>query len=97
MAATTEIPKEQQSATSKTVTLRIAKYNPNQDSSTKYIEHNVQYEKWTTVLDAILDVKNNHDHSVGVRYSCRQAACGCLLYTSPSPRDGLLSRMPSSA
>ena len=23
--------------------------------------------------------------------------CDCLLYTSPSPRDGLLSRMPSSA
>ena len=26
----------------------------------------------------------------GARYTC-------LLYTSPSPRDGLLSRMPSSA
>ena len=24
-------------------------------------------------------------------------SCDCLLYTSPSPRDGLLSRMPSSA
>ena len=24
-------------------------------------------------------------------------ACGCLLYTSPSPRDRSLSRMPSSA
>ena len=24
-------------------------------------------------------------------------AMACLLYTSPSPRDGLLSRMPSSA
>ena len=24
-------------------------------------------------------------------------AVACLLYTSPSPRDGLLSRMPSSA
>ena len=24
-------------------------------------------------------------------------ANACLLYTSPSPRDGLLSRMPSSA
>ena len=23
--------------------------------------------------------------------------CDCLLYTSPSPRDGLKSRMPSSA
>src|SRR5665647_2269982 len=27
----------------------------------------------------------------GDRFNC------CLLYTSPSPRDGLLSRMPSSA
>ena len=26
-----------------------------------------------------------------------QLNAGCLLYTSPSPRDGLLSRMPSSA
>ena len=25
------------------------------------------------------------------------AAIGCLLYTSPSPRDATLSRMPSSA
>ena len=25
------------------------------------------------------------------------SATPCLLYTSPSPRDGLLSRMPSSA
>ena len=25
------------------------------------------------------------------------SASTCLLYTSPSPRDGLLSRMPSSA
>ena len=25
------------------------------------------------------------------------AIMACLLYTSPSPRDGLLSRMPSSA
>ena len=26
-----------------------------------------------------------------------EQALSCLLYTSPSPRDGLLSRMPSSA
>ena len=32
----------------------------------------------------------------GVIHEC--GVCkGCLLYTSPSPRDGLLSRMPSSA
>ena len=26
-----------------------------------------------------------------------EISAACLLYTSPSPRDGLLSRMPSSA
>ena len=26
-----------------------------------------------------------------------EVVVACLLYTSPSPRDGLLSRMPSSA
>ena len=33
----------------------------------------------------------NHDHSEHAQ------DIPCLLYTSPSPRDGLLSRMPSSA
>ena len=37
----------------------------------------------------------------GVAIAYRRAVCKmskiCLLYTSPSPRDGLLSRMPSSA
>ena len=33
---------------------------------------------------------------IGNKLFIRQSR-GCLLYTSPSPRDGLLSRMPSSA
>ena len=33
----------------------------------------------------------------GNDYSCPANWYICLLYTSPSPRDGLLSRMPSSA
>ena len=32
-----------------------------------------------------------------VRSGGRTIRTTCLLYTSPSPRDGLLSRMPSSA
>ena len=34
---------------------------------------------------------------LGVRLAIDDFGTGCLLYTSPSPRDGLLSRMPSSA
>ena len=33
----------------------------------------------------------------GVLVAFMAAGFCCLLYTSPSPRDGLLSRMPSSA
>ena len=32
-----------------------------------------------------------------IKYLMRHWHSTCLLYTSPSPRDGLLSRMPSSA
>ena len=37
------------------------------------------------------------DKKAFVCASAGNHAQGCLLYTSPSPRDGLLSRMPSSA
>ena len=41
-----------------------------------------------------------HPESINERFSKEfilESAEICLLYTSPSPRDGLLSRMPSSA
>ena len=39
---------------------------------------------------------NIDERTIGSVDVWRCASC-CLLYTSPSPRDGLLSRMPSSA
>ena len=36
-------------------------------------------------------------HSGGINFTIMEQLLICLLYTSPSPRDGLLSRMPSSA
>ena len=44
------------------------------------------------ILGAIYD----YLHEINTRNS-DMFTWGCLLYTSPSPRDGLLSRMPSSA
>ena len=47
--------------------------------------------------------QNIHLHPVrhrlesGDEFTMLHDICSCLLYTSPSPRDGLLSRMPSSA
>ena len=42
-------------------------------------------------LDLYKKLEKEVDHSAGLRIN------GCLLYTSPSPRDATLSRMPSSA
>src|SRR5665647_1574518 len=46
------------------------------------------------VIDRVVQV----DRPVTVNESVKvEVVPHCLLYTSPSPRDGLLSRMPSSA
>ena len=78
---------EKKSSTSKTITLRIARFNPQKDSDTNFMDFTVNVEKWTTVLESILDVKNHFDHSVAVRYSCRQATCGsCGMVINGRPR-----------
>ena len=46
-------------------------------------------------IDTIVVEVPNPNHPFGVKGVGE--VCICLLYTSPSPRDGLLSRMPSSA
>jgi len=72
---------------SNSITLRIARYNPKKDDSSKFMEFTISYKKWTTVLEAILDVKKYFDHSVAVRYSCRQATCGsCGMMINGKPR-----------
>ncbi len=90
MAQGATIANEQASSplsSANSITLRIARYNPEQDSASRFVEFAVPYEKWTTVLDAILAVKKHLDHSIAVRYSCRQATCGsCGMIINGKPR-----------
>ena len=46
---------------------------------------------------SISDIDLLHPIAVASKDNHFVLLSGCLLYTSPSPRDGLLSRMPSSA
>ena len=52
-------------------------------------------------VDIVVKEQNSWIASFGIKNVPSQlillALITCLLYTSPSPRDGLLSRMPSSA
>ena len=47
-------------------------------------------EQEVQVAESKPEIEDEKIESVDLGYTC-------LLYTSPSPRDGLLSRMPSSA
>ena len=40
---------------------------------------------------------SNEIRADGIKVIIHEKICSCLLYTSPSPRDATLSRMPSSA
>ena len=56
----------------------------------------LMYPEWITQRDTLMRSKKKAslDH-LRVLFPTHHIVC--LLYTSPSPRDGLLSRMPSSA
>ena len=57
-------------------------------------------ERWdSSSSDLIVEAAYEAFGDAGIEGKDVQAAWlgTCLLYTSPSPRDGLLSRMPSSA
>ena len=51
----------------------------------------------TTILGRTKDQQFLRDWKAKVGEREAERIKNCLLYTSPSPRDGLLSRMPSSA
>ena len=68
----------------------------------------VDEQWWRVFKDPVLDalqeqvsINNQNILIAEAQYRAARAALdsanACLLYTSPSPRDGLLSRMPSSA
>ena len=52
-------------------------------------------KKFTAI--SMVDRKDLVDYITGKTETSANIDITCLLYTSPSPRDGLLSRMPSSA
>ena len=51
----------------------------------------------TTLLMPITIIATWNEKAGATYFPLMLMLGGCLLYTSPSPRDGLLSRMPSSA
>ena len=58
-------------------------------------DHLLEFETFGNV--SLIHVTDIHAQLKPIYFREPEVNLGCLLYTSPSPRDGLLSRMPSSA
>ena len=66
--------------------------------STAYIaDQREGFQKKYYEEGALMSVAEFHENHPGIGLKEYNQSGHCLLYTSPSPRDGLLSRMPSSA
>ena len=63
----------------------------NSDFSNELSKRFLQYALSTITSRSLPDVRD------GLKPVHRRLLYACLLYTSPSPRDATLSRMPSSA
>ena len=65
---------------------------PTKDAVTVGVEGQMRFE-----LTGDCELLRQFHEKIGLRNKGDEGWNTCLLYTSPSPRDGLLSRMPSSA
>lgn len=54
----------------------VRRFNPENDSHSRTQEYRLDIGRGTTVLDALIRIKNECDGSLAVRYSCRSAICG---------------------
>jgi len=67
--------------------LQVQRFNPTTDEEPKMVEYSVPRREGMTVLDALLYARDYLDHSIAVRFSCRQASCGsCGMKINGRPR-----------
>src|SRR5947209_19454197 len=57
-------------------TLRIRRFDPQSGEAAYWDEHTVDMPETQSVLDAILQIKDETDGSISIRCSCQQAICG---------------------
>lgn len=75
------------SENSETITLRVQRENPTRHVRRHYDTFQIPPESGMTVLGALLYAKEQIDHSIAIRFSCRMAACGsCGMKINGLPR-----------
>jgi succinate dehydrogenase / fumarate reductase, iron-sulfur subunit len=67
--------------------LVVQRFDPLADTKPRLVEYSVPRREGMTVLDALLYARDYIDHSIALRFSCRQASCGsCGMKINGKPR-----------
>ncbi len=70
----------------KLVTIRVKRWSPTK-GKVEWREYQVETYRGMTVLEALLKVKAEKDHTLSMRYSCRMGVCGsCGMVINGVPR-----------
>ena len=55
---------------------RILRFDPKKDDSPYFQDFSYESKGKKSVLDALMDIRNDQDGDISLRYSCREAICG---------------------
>jgi succinate dehydrogenase / fumarate reductase iron-sulfur subunit len=72
------------------VRLKVLRHDPDEnEAASRFSEYSIDIPEHATILDALLEVRDYHDGSLALRYSCRSAICGsCGLRVNGRARLG---------
>jgi fumarate reductase iron-sulfur subunit len=69
------------------ITLRVARYRPEQESEITFEEHDVPCPRDWVVLDGLNHIKDRIDGTLSYRWSCRMGICGsCGMTVNGEPK-----------
>jgi fumarate reductase iron-sulfur subunit len=71
----------------KTITLEVARYRPERDTTPVFQNYEVPFRKDWVILDALNYIKDQADGSLSFRWSCRMGICGsCGMMVDGAPK-----------
>jgi succinate dehydrogenase / fumarate reductase iron-sulfur subunit len=71
---------------SRTVEIRVKRFDP-ETRSFNYRSYKLEVDRFTTVLGALISIKEKQDPTLSMRYSCRMGICGsCGMVINGKPR-----------
>jgi succinate dehydrogenase / fumarate reductase iron-sulfur subunit len=81
-----EIVMAEEQAKGRKVTFKVFRFDPDGSGSPDIREYVLDVPKGTTVLDALIRIKEEQDNTLSFRYSCRMGVCGsCGMFVNGLP------------